>query len=83
LPVSSTKSMHGHTLEASGVVELAVTVLAVRDGVLPLNSGYLGEDEDCALSLVLDTGRAADIRYALSMNAAFGGANTALVVATA
>ncbi len=83
LPVSSTKSMHGHTLEASGVVELAVTVLAVRDGVLPLNAGYLGEDEDCALSLVLDTGRAADIRYALSMNAAFGGANTALVVATA
>ncbi|MEU5365707.1 beta-ketoacyl synthase N-terminal-like domain-containing protein [Streptomyces sp. NPDC005925] len=79
-PVSSTKSLHGHALEASGMLELAVSVLALRHGELPVNAGYAGPDDNCRLDLVLDEPRRADPRHVLSLNAAFGGANTALVV---
>ncbi|HEX5405122.1 MAG TPA: beta-ketoacyl synthase N-terminal-like domain-containing protein [Pseudonocardiaceae bacterium] len=80
IPVSSTKSVHGHALEASGLLELVCTVLALRAGRLPVNAGYLGADDDCRLDLVVDRPRETDTRYALSVNAAFGGANTALLV---
>ncbi|MGW0664047.1 beta-ketoacyl-[acyl-carrier-protein] synthase family protein [Streptodolium elevatio] len=80
IPVSSTKSMHGHALQAAGLVEFVICMLALRSGSLPVNSGYLGPDPDCRLDLVLDTPRQRDARHVLSLNAAFGGANTALVV---
>jgi 3-oxoacyl-(acyl-carrier-protein) synthase len=80
VPVSSTKSLHGQTLEASGVLELIVTLLAVRKGMLPVNAGFLGPDAGCPLSLVLGEALAATPQYAMSLNAAFGGANTALVI---
>ncbi len=83
VPVSSTKSVHGHALEASALLELVVTVLALQAGLLPVNSGFLAPDEDCTLDLVLGAARPARIRYALSLNAAFGGANTALLVEAA
>jgi len=83
IPVSSTKSVHGHALEASALLELVVTVLALRSGVLPVNAGFLEPDASCALDLVLDVGRHAQISYALSVNFAFGGANTALRVGAA
>jgi 3-oxoacyl-[acyl-carrier-protein] synthase II len=81
--VSSTKSVHGHALEASGLVELAVTVLAQRAGALPVNAGYLAPDPACDLHLVLEPGAPPGPGYALTVNAAFGGANTALLVAAA
>ncbi|WP_018349609.1 beta-ketoacyl-[acyl-carrier-protein] synthase family protein [Longispora albida] len=80
IPVSSTKALHGHVLEASGLVELIVTILALTSGCLPVNAGFTGPDADCALDLVLDQPRQTTHRHALSLNAAFGGANTALVV---
>lgn len=83
IPVSSTKSMHGHALQAAGLVEFVICVLALRSGSLPVNSGYLGPDPDCRLDLVLDSPRQRDARHVLSLNAAFGGANTALVVSAA
>jgi 3-oxoacyl-(acyl-carrier-protein) synthase len=83
VPVSSTKSVHGHALEASGLLEFALTTLAVRAGRLPVNAGYLDPDPACRLDLVLGTARPARPRYALSLNSAFGGANTALLVAAA
>ncbi|GAB2620126.1 beta-ketoacyl synthase N-terminal-like domain-containing protein [Streptomyces capparidis] len=79
-PVSSTKSVHGHALEASGMLELAVTLLVLAHGELPVNAGYLGPDDDCPLDLVLGEPRRAAPRHVLSLNAAFGGANTAWVV---
>jgi 3-oxoacyl-(acyl-carrier-protein) synthase len=79
VPVSSTKSGHGHTLEASGLLELIVTVLALGQGRLPVNAGFGHPDPDCALNLVLAPATTTT-EYALSVNAAFGGANTALVV---
>jgi 3-oxoacyl-(acyl-carrier-protein) synthase len=80
VPVSSTKSVHGHALEASGPLELVTTVLALRHGSLPTNAGFAGPDRACPLNLVLRPTDAPAPRYALSLNAAFGGANTALVV---
>ncbi|MFC8454136.1 beta-ketoacyl synthase N-terminal-like domain-containing protein [Kitasatospora sp. NPDC057223] len=81
LPVSSSKSVHGHALEASALLELAVTVGALQSGLLPVNAGLLGRDEEIGLDLVLDGPREARPHYALSLNSAFGGANTALLVA--
>lgn len=81
IPVSSTKSVHGHALEASALLELIVTVLALRAGLLPVNAGYLAPDDACRLDLVLGQAREATVRHALTLNAAFGGACTALLVA--
>jgi 3-oxoacyl-(acyl-carrier-protein) synthase len=80
VPVSSTKSLHGQSLEASGVLELIVTMLAARNGRLPVNAGFLGADESCRLNLVLHEPLAATAEFAMSLNAALGGANTALVI---
>jgi 3-oxoacyl-(acyl-carrier-protein) synthase len=80
VPVSATKSVHGHGLEGSGLLELVVTVLAVQAGKLPATTGHLGTDPECDLDLILDAPRRAASPYALTVNAAFGGANTALLV---
>ncbi|WP_406205722.1 beta-ketoacyl-[acyl-carrier-protein] synthase family protein [Kitasatospora sp. NBC_01560] len=81
IPVSSSKSVHGHTLEAAGLLELIVTVLATSTGRLPVNAGDYLADPACPLAVV-DTPTPASPGWALSLNAAFGGANTALVVAS-
>ncbi|MBM7773709.1 3-oxoacyl-[acyl-carrier-protein] synthase II [Actinokineospora baliensis] len=83
VPVSSTKSVHGHALEASGLVELVVTALAMRTGTLPVNSGFLGADPECAVELVVDGPRQVSVGHALTVNSAFGGANTALLLEAA
>ncbi len=80
VPVSSTKSVHGHALEASALLEFVVTILALRAGRLPVNAGFLEPDPDCQLDLILGASRSLHPRHALSLNAAFGGANTALLL---
>ncbi|MGY1499508.1 beta-ketoacyl-[acyl-carrier-protein] synthase family protein [Streptomyces sp. QTS52] len=80
IPVSSTKSTTGHLLEAAGVVEFVITMLALLDGVLPPTAGYGGPDPECDLDYVPNEPRPADPHRALTINAAFGGANTALVL---
>jgi 3-oxoacyl-(acyl-carrier-protein) synthase len=80
VPVSSTKSLHGQALEASALLEIIVTVLALRAGVLPVNAGFLDRDDECRLNLILDRPLPARPSWALCLNAAFGGANTAIVV---
>jgi 3-oxoacyl-[acyl-carrier-protein] synthase II len=79
-PYTSTKSLHGQSLEASPLVELIATVLAMREGQLPATAGFLEPDPQCPVNLILDEPLAARPRYALSLNSAFGGANTALIV---
>ncbi|MFB7930294.1 beta-ketoacyl-[acyl-carrier-protein] synthase family protein [Streptomyces sp. NPDC056039] len=80
IPVSSTKSTTGHLLEAAGIVEFVITMLALTDGVLPPTAGFTRPDPDCDLDYVPNRPRRADPRRALTINAAFGGANTALVL---
>lgn len=80
IPVSSTKSTTGHLLEAAGVVEFVITMLALLDGVLPPTAGYSTPDPECDLDYVPNEPRRAHMHRALTINAAFGGANTALVL---
>ncbi|WP_326583622.1 beta-ketoacyl-[acyl-carrier-protein] synthase family protein [Streptomyces sp. NBC_00487] len=80
VPVSSTKSTTGHLLEAAGVVEFVITMLALMDGVLPPTANLTRADPECDLDYVPNRPRQADLRRALTINAAFGGANTALVL---
>ncbi|MEU8436242.1 beta-ketoacyl-[acyl-carrier-protein] synthase family protein [Streptomyces sp. NPDC029216] len=80
VPVSSTKSSTGHMLEATGAVEAVITLLALRDGVLPPTAGLTDPDPACDLDHIPGTARPARIRHALSLNAAFGGVNAALLL---
>lgn len=80
VPVSSTKGSTGHMLEASGVVELIITMLALRDGQLPPTVGLVEPDPRCDLDYIPGEARAARPRRALTVNAGFGGLNSALVV---
>ncbi|MDH6454520.1 MULTISPECIES: beta-ketoacyl-[acyl-carrier-protein] synthase family protein [unclassified Streptomyces] len=80
VPVSSTKSSTGHMLEATGAVEAVITLLALRDGVLPPTAGLTEPDPACDLDHIPSVARPSDARYALSLNAAFGGVNAALVL---
>ncbi len=82
VPVSSTKGATGHMLEATGAVEAVITVLSLRDQRIPPTAGHLDPDPECALDCVPNRGRAAALTYALSLNAAFGGANAALLFST-
>lgn len=78
LPVSSTKSMHGHTLGAAGAIEAAATVLALRNGVLPPTANFTQADPECPLDVIPNQARAAQVEVALSQSFAFGGLNAVL-----
>jgi nodulation protein E len=78
LPVSSTKSMHGHTLGAAGAIEAVATVLALRNGVLPPTANYMQPDPECDLDVIPNQSRQASAEVALSQSFAFGGLNAVL-----
>jgi nodulation protein E len=80
LAVSSSKSMHGHTLGAAGALECVATVLALENGVLPPTASYLGPDPDCDLDVVPNDAREQPIHRALSNSFAFGGLNAVLAL---
>ncbi len=77
--VSSTKSMTGHLLGAAGGVEAAVTVLALRDQVLPPTINLENPDPACDIDCVPNVAREAALTYALSNSFGFGGTNAALL----
>jgi 3-oxoacyl-[acyl-carrier-protein] synthase II len=77
--VSSTKSMTGHLLGGAGGLEAGITVLALRDQVLPPTINLENPDPDCDLDYVPNHSRKADIEYAMSNSFGFGGTNGALL----
>jgi 3-oxoacyl-[acyl-carrier-protein] synthase II len=77
--VSSTKSMTGHLLGGAGGLEAGVTVLALRDQVLPPTINLENPDEGCDLDYVPNHSRKADLEYAMSNSFGFGGTNGALL----
>ena len=80
LLVSSTKSMHGHTLGAAGAVEAIATLLALKHGLVPPTANFTSADPACALDVVPNTARLADVETAISNTFAFGGLNATLVM---
>jgi nodulation protein E len=78
LAVSSTKSMHGHALGASGALEAVATVLALEEGILPPTANFLEADPACDVDVVPNQARAAQVEVAVSNSFAFGGLNAVL-----
>ncbi|MBX3118502.1 MAG: beta-ketoacyl-ACP synthase II [Fimbriimonadaceae bacterium] len=79
VPVSSTKSMIGHTLGAAGAIEAMICLLAMKEGVLPPTVNYENPDPDCDLDYVPNVARKADVAYSLSNSFGFGGHNVSLI----
>ena len=79
LAVSSTKSMTGHLLGGAGGLEAGITVLALRDQILPPTANLDNPDPECDLDYVPNHPRKADLEYAMSNSFGFGGTNGALL----
>jgi 3-oxoacyl-[acyl-carrier-protein] synthase II len=79
LPVSSTKSMTGHLLGASGGLEAGIVALALREQTVPPTINHDRPDPECDIDCVPNRARKVDARYALSNSFGFGGTNGALL----
>jgi nodulation protein E len=79
LAVSSTKSMHGHLLGASGGVEAVACIKAIEEGFAPATIGLSEPDPQCDLDYVPNVGRPMKVTHAMSNSFAFGGLNAVLV----
>jgi len=79
VPVSSTKSMTGHLLGGAGGLEAGISVLALRDQILPPTINQETPDPACDLDYVPNVARKASVEYALSNSFGFGGTNAALI----
>lgn len=80
LMMSSTKSMHGHLIGATGAVELLACIMALRDGVIAPTIGYEEFDPECALDVVPNEAREAKVDVVLSNAFAFGGLNAVIAL---
>jgi nodulation protein E len=80
LMISSTKSMHGHLIGGTGAVELLACIMALRDGIIAPTIGYEEPDPECALDVVPNESREANVDVVLSNAFAFGGLNAVLAL---
>jgi 3-oxoacyl-[acyl-carrier-protein] synthase II len=80
LPISSTKSMHGHTMGAAGAIELVVSLLAIKHQALPPTINLDQPDPECDLDYVPNVGRkGVKVNTVMSNSFAFGGTNAVLI----
>jgi nodulation protein E len=79
IPVSSTKSMHGHALGAAAAMEAEATVLALHHKTLPPTANFTELDPACQLDVIANQARPVEVEYAISNSFAFGGLNATLV----
>lgn len=81
VPVSSTKGMMGHSLGAAGAIEAVISLLAIREQLLPPNINF--EEADLPLNLVANRAQSASVRTVLSNSFGFGGTNASLIIRAA
>ena len=80
VPVSSTKGMMGHSLGAAGAIEAVISILALRDQLLPPNINFRGTDPAIDLDIVANSARPAEIVTVLSNSFGFGGTNASIIL---
>jgi nodulation protein E len=80
LAISSTKSMHGHAMGATGALELVATLAAIQKSVVPPTANYTVPDPECDLDYIPNQPREMPVRVAISNSFAFGGLNAVLLV---
>jgi 3-oxoacyl-(acyl-carrier-protein) synthase len=80
VPVSSTKSMMGHSLGAAGAIEAIVCLLALQHQFLPSNINFRESDDDLDLNIVANEARPAPVRTVLSNSFGFGGTNASILM---
>ena len=80
VPVSSTKSMMGHSLGAAGAIEAVVCLLALQHQFLPPNINFRAADDDLDLNIVANESRPAVLRTVLSNSFGFGGTNASILM---
>ena len=80
IPISSSKSMCGHSLGAAGALEAAICALVFEHDFLPPTIHYQNSDPECDLDYIPNAGRSASVDYILSNSFGFGGINSALLL---
>jgi 3-oxoacyl-[acyl-carrier-protein] synthase II/nodulation protein E len=80
IPISSTKSLHGHSIGATGAIEALATIIALHEQQLPANAGVTEVDPTLNLDVILNTPRQSNQKIALSNSLAFGGLNAVLAL---
>jgi 3-oxoacyl-(acyl-carrier-protein) synthase len=80
IPISSTKSMLGHSFGAAGVIEAVCCLLAINTKTIPPTINYGERDPECDLDYVPNTSRKHEVKAAISLSAGFGGQNSALIL---
>lgn len=83
IPVSSTKSMLGHSFGAAGAIEAICCMLAIRNGVIPPTINYREKDPECDLNYTVNVAVERKVRVSMSQSAGFGGQNSVIVFAKA
>ncbi|MFC6015910.1 beta-ketoacyl-[acyl-carrier-protein] synthase family protein [Plantactinospora solaniradicis] len=79
VPISSIKSMVGHSLGAIGAIEMAACALAIEFGVVPPTANWVNRDAECDLDYIPNVAREVPVRVALSVGSGFGGFQSAMV----
>ncbi|MCL2321329.1 MAG: beta-ketoacyl-ACP synthase II [Oscillospiraceae bacterium] len=79
IAISSTKSMTGHLLGASGAIEAIIAIKALEDGFMPPTINYRVPDPNCDLDVIPNVGRLRDLKYVMSNSFGFGGHNASLI----
>ena len=77
-PVSSTKSLTGHTTSASGAIETVISILAMREGIIPQNAGWQEHDDECIKPLTVPTKK--ELHTVMCNSFGFGGNDSSLVI---